>query len=45
MQVSTIHSFCHDILSEYSDYTELGATFDVLDEEMQLMFIRLIFIN
>ena len=40
MHVSTIHSFCHDILSEYSDYTELGATFDVLDEEMQLMFIR-----
>ena len=40
MQVSTIHSFCHEILREYSDYHELGATFDVLDEEMQLMFIR-----
>jgi len=40
MQVSTIHSFCHEILREYSDYTDLGATFDVLDEEMQLMFIR-----
>ena len=40
MQVSTIHSFCHEILREYSDYHDLGATFDVLDEEMQLMFIR-----
>ena len=40
MQVSTIHSFCHEILRDYSDYTELGATFDVLDDEMQLMFIR-----
>ena len=40
MQVSTIHSFCHEILRDYSDFHELGATFDVLDEEMQLMFIR-----
>ena len=40
MQISTIHSFCHDILREYSDYHELGATFDVLDEEMQLMFSK-----
>lgn len=40
MQVSTIHSFCHEILQEYSDFHEFGATFDVLDEEMQLMFIR-----
>ena len=40
MQVSTIHSFCHEILMKYSDYHELGATFDVLDNEMQLMFIR-----
>ena len=40
MQISTIHSFCHEILREYSDYHDLGATFDVLDEEMQLMFIR-----
>ena len=40
MQVSTVHSFCHEILRDYSDFTELGATFDVLDEEMQLMFIR-----
>jgi len=27
-------------LKIYSDYNELGATFDVLDEEMQLMFLR-----
>ncbi len=40
MQISTIHSFCHDILKEYSDYHDLGATFDVLDEESQLMFLR-----
>lgn len=40
MHVSTIHSFCHDILKEFSDFHDLGATFDVLDEEMQLMFIR-----
>lgn len=40
MQVSTIHSFCHEILQEFSDFHEFGATFDVLDEEMQLMFIR-----
>ncbi len=40
MQISTIHSFCHEILKIYSDYNELGATFDVLDEEMQLMFLR-----
>lgn len=40
MQVSTIHSFCHDLLQNYSDFHDYGATFDVLDEEMQLMFIR-----
>ncbi|MEN6554083.1 MAG: ATP-dependent DNA helicase [Methanobacterium sp.] len=40
MQISTIHSFCSDLLKEYSDYHELGATFDVLDEEMQLMYLR-----
>lgn len=40
MQISTIHSFCHEILRDYSDYHELGATFDVLDGEMQLMFMR-----
>lgn len=40
MQISTIHSFCHEILRDYSDYHELGATFDVLDSEMQLMFMR-----
>ena len=40
MHISTIHSFCHDILKEFSDFHDLGATFDVLDEEMQLMFIR-----
>lgn len=40
MQISTIHSFCYDILKEYSDYHDLGATFDVLDNESQLMFLR-----
>ena len=45
MQISTIHSFCHEILKIYSDYSELGATFDVLDEEMQLMFLRSNFYN
>ena len=40
MQISTIHSFCHEILKDFSDYHELGATFDVLDSEMQLMFLR-----
>ncbi len=40
MQISTIHSFCHELLKIYSDYNDLGATFDVLDEEMQLMFLR-----
>lgn len=45
MQISTIHSFCHELLKIYSDYNELGATFDVLDEEMQLMFLRSNFYN
>jgi DNA helicase-2/ATP-dependent DNA helicase PcrA len=40
MQVSTIHSFCSEILRQYSDYHELGASFEVMDGEMQLMFIR-----
>ncbi|MBC7109128.1 MAG: UvrD-helicase domain-containing protein, partial [Methanomassiliicoccales archaeon] len=40
MQVSTIHSFCNRILREYSEYHDLGAGFDILDNDDQLIFIR-----
>ncbi len=40
MQVSTIHSFCNRILREYGEYHDLGANFDILDEDSQLIFIR-----
>lgn len=40
MQTSTIHSFCNRILREYGEYHDLGANFDILDEDSQLIFIR-----
>jgi len=40
MQVSTIHSFCNRILHEYREYHDLGADFEILNEETQFIFIR-----
>ncbi|MDI9624486.1 MAG: UvrD-helicase domain-containing protein [Methanothermobacter sp.] len=40
MQVSTIHSFCSKILHEYREYHDLGADFEILNEETQFIFIR-----
>lgn len=40
VRISNIHSFCHTILDNYSDCHDFGATFDVLDEGMQIMFLR-----
>lgn len=39
LTVSTIHSFCHRILSQHRHRTELGHSFDTLDELTQLLFI------
>ena len=37
--VSTIHSFCNRILTQHYHRTELGHSFDTLDELTQLLFI------
>lgn len=37
--VSTIHSFCNRILTQHRHRTELGHSFDTLDELTQLLFI------
>jgi DNA helicase-2/ATP-dependent DNA helicase PcrA len=39
LTVSTIHGFCHRILSQHRHRTELGHGFDMLDELTQLLFI------
>lgn len=39
LKVSTIHSFCNRILTQYRHRTELGPSFDTLDELTQLLFI------
>lgn len=38
--ISTIHSFCHHLLESYPDKHDFGASFDVIDEDMQIMFLR-----
>jgi len=43
MQISTIHSLCQTILESYPDHHNLGGTFEVLDEEMQYLFVRINF--
>ena len=43
MQISTIHSFCSTILREHPEEHDLGAGFEILDEESQLMFLRSVF--
>ncbi|MCB9362055.1 ATP-dependent helicase [Candidatus Woesearchaeota archaeon] len=40
MHISTIHSFCQMMLEEYSDAHRLGASFSVLDEEDQYIFVK-----
>lgn len=40
IHISTIHSFCHYILESYPDMHDFGASFDVIDEDMELMFLR-----
>jgi DNA helicase-2/ATP-dependent DNA helicase PcrA len=39
LAVSTIHSLCNRILSQHRHRTELGHSFDTLDELTQLLFI------
>lgn len=39
LAVSTIHSFCNRILTQHRHRTELGHSFDTLDELTQLLFI------
>lgn len=40
IHISTIHSFCHHVLESYPDKHDFGATFDVIDADMQIMFLR-----
>jgi len=39
LTVSTIHSFCNGVLTQHRHRTELGHSFDTLDELTQLLFI------
>ena len=39
LTVSTIHSFCNRVLTQHRHRTELGHSFDTLDELTQLLFI------
>jgi DNA helicase II / ATP-dependent DNA helicase PcrA len=39
LTISTIHSFCNRILTQHRHRTELGHSFDTLDELTQLLFI------
>ena len=39
LAVSTIHSFCNRVLTQHRHRTELGHSFDTLDELTQLLFI------
>lgn len=39
LRVSTIHSFCNRVLTMHRHRTELGHSFDTLDELTQLLFI------
>lgn len=39
LAVSTIHSFCNRVLTQHRHRTELGHSFDTLDELTQLLFV------
>ena len=39
LAVSTIHSFCNRVLTQHRHRTQLGHSFDTLDELTQLLFI------
>jgi ATP-dependent DNA helicase UvrD/PcrA len=39
LTVSTIHSFCNRVLTQHRHRTELGHSFDTLDELTELLFI------
>jgi len=39
LRVSTIHGFCHNLLTIHRHRTELGNNFETLDELTQLLFI------
>jgi DNA helicase-2/ATP-dependent DNA helicase PcrA len=39
MQISTIHAFCHYLLSEFRQHSPFRGSFSVLDEAGQLLFI------
>lgn len=43
MQISTIHSFCSKVLRDHPEEHELGAGFEILDDESQLIFLRTVF--
>lgn len=40
IHISTIHSFCHHILLSYPEIHDFGASFDVIDKDMEIMFLR-----
>lgn len=40
IHISTIHSFCHHILLSYPEMHDFGASFDVIDKDMEIMFLR-----
>ena len=39
LAVSTIHGFCHRVLTRHRGRTELGPDFEILDELTQLLFL------
>ena len=39
LTVSTIHGFCNRMLTQYRHHTDLGHSYDTLDELTQLLFI------
>ena len=39
LTASTIHSFCNRVLTQHRHHTELGHSYDTLDELTQLLFI------
>jgi DNA helicase-2/ATP-dependent DNA helicase PcrA len=39
IHISTIHSFCQKLLSDYSDSHHWGRTFDILDDRDQFLFV------
>ena len=40
LTISTIHGFCHQVLTQHRHRTELGHNYETLDELTQLLFIH-----